>query len=183
LNHRYKGRPLLVIPTSMRKGIVIEDHDHEGHFSLSQSTEQSLESPPIVGFHVYVVGTTPERHITPRGAGVWRILDFRFHHACLITKVLVNFTRRSSRTTTQGRKSWRDPVGCRRPPRNTFNTRIQQNLVRATGSVGPIPANFDFIYFRIVFLCNNRFHDMIYANVFFCLAVNVDADNCFRDIM
>jgi len=33
LCRRYKGRALLVIPKSMRKGIVIEAHDHGGHFA------------------------------------------------------------------------------------------------------------------------------------------------------
>lgn len=37
LYRRYKGRSLLVIPKSMRKGIVIEAHDHGGHFSTDRT--------------------------------------------------------------------------------------------------------------------------------------------------
>lgn len=33
----YEGRPLLVIPKTMRKGTVIEAHDHEGHFGLERT--------------------------------------------------------------------------------------------------------------------------------------------------
>ncbi|CAI6344904.1 unnamed protein product [Macrosiphum euphorbiae] len=33
----YEGRPLLVIPKTMRKGIVIEAHDHGGHFGLERT--------------------------------------------------------------------------------------------------------------------------------------------------
>jgi len=37
LYRRYKGRALLVIPKSMRKGIVIEAHDHGGHFAADRT--------------------------------------------------------------------------------------------------------------------------------------------------
>lgn len=33
----YEGRPLLVVPKSMRKGIVIEAHDYGGHFSVERT--------------------------------------------------------------------------------------------------------------------------------------------------
>jgi len=33
----YKGRPLLVVPKTMRKGIVIEAHDYGGHFSVERT--------------------------------------------------------------------------------------------------------------------------------------------------
>lgn len=54
LYKQYNGRPLLVVPKCMRKGVVIEAHDYGGHFSVDRTVAHIVADYWFAGKRRYV---------------------------------------------------------------------------------------------------------------------------------